>query len=134
MKQKLELRQPIEINGKMVKELSYDFDEITCELYTQASCYADAKSLQATQQGKPNAAIMEQNANLHMYLGMAAVTAVNKDIDVADLERLKGYDIVEVTRIGRNFISGRSEEPSGQSSLEGQSESTPAFTIPEGKS
>ena len=58
--------------------------------------------------------------------------AANKElIDISDLERIKGFDLVEITRLGRNFIMGRLEEPSAQNSSEGQSEVTPASTTPE---
>lgn len=133
MKETLKLNNSIEINGKKLKELTYDFNEITCELYTMASNYADAKTLQANQKGRPSAAIMEQNASLHMYLGMAAIIAVNPEIDVMDLERLKGFDLIKLTSLGRNFIAGRSEEPSEQSNSEEQSEVTPESIIPESK-
>ncbi|MFG6369246.1 MAG: early nodulin 20 (N-20) [Lachnospiraceae bacterium] len=132
MKQKLELKKPILINGSSYKELEYDFDEITCEDYAMAAAYADAKSLAASQQGKPNASVMEQNINFLMYLGMFAIKASNKElVDISDLERIKGFDLVEITRLGRNFIMGRSVEPSDQNSLEGQSEVTPVFTTQE---
>ncbi len=94
-----------------------------------AAAYADAKSLAASQQGKPNASVMEQNINFLMYLGMFSIKAANKElIDISDLERIKGFDLVEITRLGRNFIMGRLEEPSAQNSSEGQSEVTPVST------
>lgn len=129
MKDKLKLRTQIEVNGKAVNELQYDFEEITCELYTMASNYADAKTLRANQQGRPSAAIMEQNVSFHMYLGMAAIIAVNPEIDIADLERIKGFDLIHLTTLGRNFIAGRSEELLEQNGLEEQSEVTPESTI-----
>lgn len=128
MKETFELNNSIKINGQDVKKLEYDFDEITCELFTMASNYADAKTLRANQQGRPSAAIMEQNVSLHMYIGMAAVIAVNPDIDVMDLERVKGFDLIRLTQLGRNFIAGRSAEISDQSSSEKQSEVTPGFS------
>ncbi|MDE5697626.1 MAG: early nodulin 20 (N-20) [Lachnospiraceae bacterium] len=132
MRQKLELRQPVVINGKNYKELEYDFDELTCEDYTMAATYADSKAFRASQNGKPNAAIMEQNISFHMYIGMAAVVAANRElIDIADMERIKGYDLIKITQIGRNFIAGRSAEPSAQNSLERQSEVTPESTTQE---
>lgn len=131
MKEKLQLRNPIEINGKKIESLEYDFNEITCELYTMASNYADAKTLRANQQGRPSAAIMEQNASLHMYLGMAAAIAVNPEIDVTDLERMKGFDLIKITALGRNFIAGRSEGLSDQNSLEEPSEVTPGSSTQE---
>ncbi|MCM1388085.1 MAG: hypothetical protein NC231_12215 [Bacillus sp. (in: Bacteria)] len=133
MKNKLKLNNFIEVNGKTLTELEYDFNEITCESYTMASNYADAKTLRANQQGRPSAAIMEQNVSFHMYLGMAAVIAVNPEIDVADLERMKGFDLVQITQLGRNFIAGRSEALLDQGDLEEQSEVTPASTTQESK-
>ncbi len=131
MRQKIELRQPIMINGKNYKELEYDFEELTCEDYTTAATYADANALRASRSGKPSAPIMEQNISFHMYLGMTAVVAANRElIDIADMERIKGYDLVEITQVGRNFIAGRSAEPSSPSSSEERSEVTPESTIP----
>lgn len=125
MKNKIELRQPLLINGKEIRELTYDFNEIDCNAFALAASYSSSKSLVATQQGKPNAIVMEQDTNFHMYLGMMAIVAVNPDIDIADLERIKGFDIVTLAGLGRNFIIGRLEEPSDQNSLEEQSEATP---------
>ncbi len=130
MKKTFELNSPIDINGKKVSTLEYDFEAITCELYTMASNFADSKTLRANQQGRPSAVIMEQNCSLHMYLWMAAVVAIHPEIDIADLERMKGFDLIRITAEGRNFISGRSEETSRQSSLEEQSEVTPKPTTP----
>lgn len=133
MKEKLQLKTPIKINGKTTVSLEYDFDEISCELYTMASNYADAKTLQANQQGRPSAAVMEQNVSFHMYLAMMAIIAVNSEVDIADLERIKGFDLIRLTTLGRNFIIGRSEERSAQNDLGEQSEVTPESTIPESK-
>ena len=132
MKEKIKFRNPVLINGNSYKELEYDFDEITCEDYAMAAACADAKALNASRQGKAGAPIMEQNVNLHLYLGMFAIMAASREtIDISDLERIKGPDLVEVTKMGRNFIAGRLEEPSEQNSSEGQSEVTPASTTPE---
>lgn len=133
MKEELKLKTPIEVNGKVVSELQYDFEEITCELFTMASNYADAKTLRANQQGRPSAVIMEQNVSFHMYLGMTAIIAVNPEIDITDLERIKGFDLIHLTTLGRNFIAGRSEEILDQSGLEKPSEVTPESTTPGSK-
>lgn len=133
MKETFELNNSIKINGQDVKKLEYDFDEITCELFTMASNYADAKTLRANQQGRPSAAIMEQNVSLHMYIGMAAVVAVNLGIDVTDLERIKGFDLIRLSQLGRNFIAGRSAELSDQSNSEERSEVTPESFTQESK-
>ena len=124
MKKKIELLKPLLINNKNVTELTYDFEEIDCDAFSMAFSYASAKSLQANQMGKQNAAIMEQDTNFHMYLGMQAIIAVNPEIDITDLERIKGYDLVRIASLGRNFIYGKSEEASDQNSSEEQSEAT----------
>lgn len=131
MKETITLRNPLLVNGVERKELTYDFNEIDCDGFTMAFNYASSKSLVAAQKGKPSAIVMEQDANFHMYLGMAAIIAVNSDIDMSDLERIKGFDTVAISALGRNFIIGRSEEPSSQSSLEEQSEATPESTTQE---
>ena len=133
MKKELKLINPIEVNGKKLTFLEYDFNEITCELYTMASNYADAKTLRANQQGRPSAAVMEQNVSFHMYIGMAAVMAVHPEIVVVDLERMKGIDLIQITQLGRNFTIGRSEEPLDQGSLEEQSAVTPESITQESK-
>lgn len=133
MKKELKLNNPIEVNGKTLDSLEYDFNEITCELYTMAANYADAKTMQVNQQGRPSAAVMEQNVSLHMYIGMAAVMAVHPEIDVVDLERIKGVDLIRITQLGRNFTIGRSEELLEQDSLEEQSEATPESITQESK-
>lgn len=46
---------------------------------------------------------------LHTYLGFAAIIAEMPHVDFLDLERLHGADVVDVMRIGRNFIL-KSEE------------------------
>lgn len=131
MKETIKLRTPLLVNGEERTELTYDFNEIDCNAFAMAFSYASSKALTATQQGKPNASIMEQNANLHMYLGMMAIIAVNSDVDINDLERMKGFDIVSIAALGRNFINGRSEEHSDPSNSEEPSEATPESSIQE---
>ena len=133
MKEKIELRQPLVIDGKEHKELTYDFDEIGCDEFTMAYNYAASKSLQAVQKGKPSAPIMEQDTNFHMYLGMMAIVAANPSIDISDLERIKGVDLVVLAGVGRNFINGRLEEPLDQNSSEEPSETTPEPSTPASK-
>ena len=67
----------------------------------------------------------ELDYGLHLYLGFAAVIAVNPEIDISDLERVRGYDVMKIMRIGRDFISGKSEEPYTPDSSDAQSETTP---------
>lgn len=106
----LELHTPIEINGKQVKELTYDIHAITVAQFSEA----ESRKLSATPKGRAGA--LELDYSMHVYLGMMAVVAVNPEIDVTDLERITGADIMAMMKIGRNFILGRSAEPSEENS------------------
>lgn len=109
--EKLTLSNPITINGKKVKTLTYDTGAITVGMFAEA----EALKLRAT----------ELDYSMHLYLAMMAITAVNPDIDIADLERISGPDVMELVRIGRNFTTTRSGEPSEQNDSESSSETTP---------
>ena len=50
-------------------------------------------------------AAAEFDFGLHLYLGYAAIVAVNPTYDFSDLERMKGADVVEVMAIGRKFYA-----------------------------
>lgn len=111
----LVLDNPITINGKEVSELSYDAQEITVSLFSTACAKAAAASTEGgtrvlTQKVK------EVDYNAHLYLGMAAVIAVNPGIDFTDLERIKGFDLLDLSNIGRFFIMRKSAEPSAATS------------------
>ena len=109
----LVLDNPIMINGEKVSELTYDANEITALLFAEA----DARRMLATSSriggGKVGVSgSAELDYTLHLYLGMMAVIAVNPQIDATDLERVKGDDARQLMGIGRNFMLGKSEEPS----------------------
>lgn len=59
-----------------------------------------------------------------VYIG-GTLVAINPEIDISDLERVRGYDVMKIMRIGRDFISGKSEEPYTPDSSDAQSETTP---------
>jgi hypothetical protein len=118
---KIKLNTPITINGKQYKELSYDGNEITVSMFAEA----EARKLKATVHkagGSPGA--LELDYTLHLYLGMMAVIAINPEIDITDLERAKGTDVMQFARVGRNFTTSRPGEVSEESSSDEQSETT----------
>ena len=122
----LKLRNPIMIDGKEVKELTYDINEIDAILFAEA----DAKRKAAA--GMKSISIspaIEFDPGAHLYLGFAAIIAVNRNIDFSDLERMKGADTMAVTKIGRNFTLS-SEEASQESDSDERSETTPESTTP----
>lgn len=109
MKSILKLKNPIMINGKSVDELPYDAKEITVQQFAKA----EESKLRAAPNSRAGA--VEIDYGMQLYLGFEAMIAVDSSIDITDLERIKGSDVVEVMRIGRNFIMGKSEEPSEES-------------------
>mgnify|MGYP006991661506 CR=1 FL=1 len=84
---------------------------------------AEARKLRATTaKAGGSAGAFELDYTLHLYLGMMAVIAVNPQIDVSDLERVGGADVVALMRIGRNFTTSRSAATSEENSSGEQSE------------
>lgn len=55
---------------------------------------------------------------------MFAVIAVNPEIDISDLERIKGFDVLALTDIGMLFTYRRSGATSGEKPSDEPSEST----------
>lgn len=119
-KNTLILENPIQINGQEVKELTYDPQEITADLFNIAC--AKSSSLQKTQ--TLTLKLKENDHALHLYLGMMAIIAVNPGIDVTDLERIKGFDVLSLTNIGAFFTLRREAAVSEESSSDEQSETT----------
>lgn len=126
----LKLNNPITVNGKQRTELSYDSNEITAQQFAEA----DARKLTARGLNLTTAtAVAEIDSGLHIYLGYAAILAVNPDIDISDLERIKGVDVVKVMGIGRSFMLGKSEEPSDLDSSDEPYETMPKPSAPQSK-
>ena len=122
---------PITINGKKVKTLTYDTDAITVGMFADA----EARKLRATSnKGGGSAGACELDYSLHAYLAMMAIVAVNSDIDVSDLERISGPDVMELMRIGRNFTTARSAAQSEESGSESSSETTLEPSTPQSAS
>lgn len=127
--EKFQLNTPITINGKTVKQLSYDTNAITVGLFAEA----EARKLKATtSKAGGSAGALELDYSMHLYLGIMAIVAVNPEIDVSDLERITGPDITQLMRIGRNFTTRKSEEPSERDNSDEPSEITlgPSTPLP----
>lgn len=120
MKKTLVLRHPIMIDNQEVSELTYDTEEITAALFSEAET---RKKMAA---GTKNVAIVpaaEFDFSLHLYLFFAAVVAVNPQYAFADVERIHGRDVVEAMKIGRDFIMPSDKSKADSSDV--QSETTP---------
>lgn len=94
------LIKPLLVNGVERTELNYDFEEIDYITFKQAGSLASSVP-GVTMDG--NVKQMENDYNYHLYMGFAAIVAVNKDITIRDLERLKGIDLNIIQESGRNF-------------------------------
>lgn len=120
------LANPIVINGKSHDSLSYDTNEITALLFTEA----EAKRKSAA--GLKNVTItpaVEFDFGLHLYLGFASIIAKNPECDFSDLERIHGADLVDVMAVGRNFLL--KSEGATPSNSDEQSETIPKPTTPQ---
>ena len=123
----LHLKNPILINGKEITEVTYDSNEIDGILF------ATAESKRKAAAGRKDFSIApaaEFDFSLHLYLGFAAIVAVNPSYDFSDLERMKGHDVVEVMGIGRNFMLTSEEKAQTESDSGEPTETTPETTTP----
>lgn len=125
----LTLKNPILINGETVSEMTYDINEIDGVLFATAEA---KKKAAAGMKNMSISAAAEFDFGLHLYLGYAAIIAVNPEYDFSDLERIKGHDTVEVMGIGRNFMLSSDKDSQGNDSDE-PTETTPESTTPESK-
>jgi len=125
----IKLRNPIMINGKKITELKHDANEIT----PQAFAEADARKMKASgSKGGNLSGAVELDYGLHLYIGFAAIQAANPTYDITDLERIKGSDVMEVMKVGRNFTissGAKSQDDDSEDASETTAESTtPAST------
>lgn len=117
--QKISLFNPIEINGRTCKDLTYDTDQLTIAQFADAEAAAKRKAQNVV-------AIAEFDYTLHFYLAAYSIIAVNPDIDITDVERIKGRDIMSLVEVGR-FFTMRSDEQE-QSTSDEQPATIPANT------
>ena len=121
MTQTIVLHAPIEIDGETRTELTYDPSQITISQFAAAEAAAKRKATNLV-------ALAEFDYTFHFYLGAYSIIAVNPRIDVTDLERIKGPDIIQLVEVGR-FFTMRSEEREESNSDE-QSGTTPESSLP----
>ncbi len=109
MKGIIELNKAIRIDGTDVKELTYDTDKITVDLYLKAINRA------VTQGNGITGANIKIDAGAQLMLGMYAVIADNPAYDITDVERITGADIMKVAMVGMAFTLGREDQTEEQS-------------------
>ena len=121
----IKLDKPIKVTGQERHELTYDYFEITNDLYLEAAMRSSrvGNTMNA-------AAVRELNEALAFSLGKAAIIAANPDISWEDLEQIKGFALLDVANVGRFFITRKREvsaqNPSGEQSVVTPSDSTQA--------
>lgn len=122
--QTIQLKTPLKVNGKDLTELPCDMDGITPEAYIKAEALANDK-----RGNEGSAAVMaEIDYGFHLYLGFMGIIAADSKIDISDLERVKGRDLVKIASVGRFFALGTDAEDSAESSSDDASGSTPTST------
>lgn len=116
MKNTLKLENPITVNGKEISELTYDPQKITVEQFSLAS----AKAAEIAKSKTFKVCLRENDYTLHLYLGMMSIIAENPNIDIADLERCSGFDVLNIADIGMLFTLRRQAAVSEQTSSDEQ--------------
>ena len=117
MNRTLKLDNPITINNKVYTEFEYNPLKITAAQFSEACARSSASKNRTVSFN-----LKQTDTALHLYLGMMAVIAVNPEIDIADLERIEGYDVLELSDIGMLFTYRRWAEHSEENSSAEQSE------------
>lgn len=116
----IKLSKPLLVNGEERAELPCDMDAVTLDGFCRAEAKANAKRQSA---GGSGSALAEQDYSFHVYLAFEGCVEADPSLDVADLERLTGRDIVKLMQVGRFFALGADGE-----SAEGGSDEPSAST------
>lgn len=125
-KEILKLSSPLKINGQNMKELSYtlklDVDDVFIAHDNRAKAHNNMDTAMK---------LVEFDTELHLYMGMQAIIKLNPQIDVNDLKRLHGVDVVNLLKIGRAFFTqtdsmenAQQSETSKESSVTTQDDTT----------
>lgn len=95
---KLPLSYPIKINGQEVNELTFDETEVT------GVQLAAAERAYHRMMGNDTSAMPSLDATFQMYLGFAAVLAINPQYSFEDLQNLKWSDCAALQQVGLRFF------------------------------
>ena len=119
----IRLSKPLLVNGEERTELLCDMEAVTPEQFVKALAYSSAK------RGNEGSAVpmAEIDYGFHLYLAFAGCVAADHTVDISDLERIKGSDLLRLMSAGRFFYLN-SVTGSMLESLEDASESTPTST------
>ena len=118
---KITLDTPILVNGKEVREFAYDAKKITGAQFIQAATMATANEVNKTMSIKAR----ENDYALHFFLGCFAIINENPGVDIEDLKRVSGYDVLDIADIGLLFTVRRLEATSAAKPSADSTENTP---------
>ena len=114
------LAHPITVNGKERSTINLDFEALTVDAFTRAESRSHG--------GEGNVlTLMEANGTLHLNLAFEAAIAADQTLDITDLERVKGSDVMKFAAAGRFFTLQSATDSTGETS-EAQSENTDEST------
>lgn len=118
------LAHPITVNGKERKTIDLDFDALTVDAFTRA----DSRS----HGGEGNVlTLMEANGTLHLNLAFEAAIAADQTLDITDLQRIKGADVMKFTAAGRFFtLQSATDSTDGTSEVPSESTDESSTTRP----
>lgn len=119
----IKLSRPLLVNGEERAEIECDMDAVTMDGFCRAEARANAK-----RQAEGGAsALAEQDYGFHVYLAFEGCVEADPSLDVSDLERVRGRDLIKFMQVGRFFALGADGASAGDDSGE-PSESTATST------
>lgn len=106
------LKNPIMVNGEERACFKYDLSELTEENLLHA--------IALSHHGKENfSGLLETDYSFHVWLMFMAIVKANDDIDVIDLERIKGTDCLALSQRGADFLNENSVPSKGEVEIDG---------------
>lgn len=122
--EKITLSHKWEVNGKRVREISYDPAKLTVVEYQNA--------LKRLKPAPGQMSIAINDYALHLELGKEIILATNKEkgFAIEDFDRLICSDIWKVQAVGMRFFGGTPEEQTEDNSEEPSSNTPTASTPP----
>jgi hypothetical protein len=100
--QVLKLSKPVDINGASIKELPYNFEEMTAR--------DKAVATKAFKQAGNVVSVQELDPDYHLYLFAAAAKKANSSVEVEDVLRISAKDATRAEALARDFFFGPSED------------------------
>lgn len=98
----IRLRRPILVNGEERSEFRYDLSRITAAQFSAAEAAARKSADFHT-------SVCEVDYAFHLQIGFFACIAVDPSLDIADMQRVTGPDLMKFMSVGRFFMNASDE-------------------------